>query len=55
MSFVVNPEQEKVIEEAVELASDGTPGRDRRARGLVNLARRFMEDRNHEQGHNEGS
>ena len=45
MSFVVTPDQEQVIEEAVELASDGTPGRDRKARGLTNLAKRFMEDR----------
>ena len=43
MSFVVSPEQEEVIERAVELASDGTPGRDRKARGLTNLARRFVE------------
>jgi ParB family chromosome partitioning protein len=49
MSFVVTPDQEKAIEQAVELASDGTPGRDRRARGLTNLARQFMEARN-EQG-----
>lgn len=46
MSFVVTPDQERTIEQAVELASDGTPGRDRRARGLVNLATRFMEERN---------
>jgi ParB-like chromosome segregation protein Spo0J len=45
MSFVVTPEQEDLIEQAVELASDGTPGRDRRARGLANLARRFMKER----------
>ena len=45
MSFVVTVEQEQVIEQAVELASDGTPGRDRRARGLTNLARQFMEAR----------
>jgi ParB-like chromosome segregation protein Spo0J len=43
MSFVVNPDQEDLIERAVETASDGTPGRDRRARGLANLARRFLE------------
>jgi ParB-like chromosome segregation protein Spo0J len=49
MSFVVTAEQERVIEDAVELASDGTPGRDRRARGLANLARRFMEERVHDQ------
>ncbi len=42
MSFVVTPEQEELIEEAIELASDGTPGRDRKAKGLTNLARRFM-------------
>jgi len=45
MSFVVTPEQEELIEQAVELASDGTPGRDRKARGLANLAKHFMEDR----------
>jgi len=45
MSFVVNPEQEELIETAVEAASDGTPGRDRKARGLTNLARRFLEGR----------
>jgi len=45
MTFVVTPEQEEVIEQAVELASDGTPGRDRKARGLANLAKRFLEER----------
>jgi len=45
MSFVVTPEQEELIEQAVELASDGTPGRDRKARGLTNLARGFLKDR----------
>jgi len=48
MSFVVSPEQEQVIEQAVELASDGTPGRDRKARGLANLARTFLERRSSE-------
>ncbi len=48
MSFVVTADQERVIEQAVELASDGTPGRDRKARGLTNLARRFMEGRRDE-------
>jgi hypothetical protein len=48
MSFVVSPEQEEVIEQAVELASDGTPGRDRKARGLANLARTFLERRSDE-------
>ena len=45
MTFVVTPDQEEVIEQAVELASDGTPGRDRKARGLTNLAKQFMADR----------
>ncbi len=45
MSFVVTPEQEQLIEQAVELASDGTAGRDRKARGLANLAQHYMEDR----------
>jgi type III secretory pathway lipoprotein EscJ len=44
LTFVVTPEQEAVIEQAVELASDGTPGRDRKARGLMNLARRFLQE-----------
>jgi len=44
MSFVVTPEQEQIIEQAVELASDGTPGRDRKARGLMNLAKRFLQE-----------
>ena len=44
MSFVVTPEQEEVIDRAVEMASDGTAGRDRKARGLANLARRFLDD-----------
>jgi len=48
LTFVVTPEQEDLIEQAVELASDGTPGRDRKARGLTNLAQRFLEERTHE-------
>lgn len=44
MSFVVSPEQEEIIERAVELASDGTAGRDRKARGLTNLAKKFLEE-----------
>ncbi len=48
MSFVVSPEQEELIEQAVELASDGIPGRDRKARGLTNLARRFLGERRDE-------
>jgi ParB-like chromosome segregation protein Spo0J len=43
MTFVVTPEQEDVIDRAVEMASDGTPGRDRKAKGLANLAQRFLE------------
>jgi ParB-like chromosome segregation protein Spo0J len=50
MSFVVTPDQEKSIEQAVELASDGTPGRDRRARGLSNLAKAFLATRAFEHG-----
>ena len=45
MSFIVTPEQEKIIELAVEQASDGTPGRDRKSRGLANLAQHFLEGR----------
>jgi ParB/RepB/Spo0J family partition protein len=51
MSFVVTPEQEELIDQAVELASDGTPGRDRKARGLANLAQRYMEDRDAQNAH----
>src|SRR6059036_4233282 len=47
MSFVVSHEQAELIEQAVELASDGTPGRDRRAKGLANLAQGFMETQTH--------
>jgi len=50
MNFVVTPEQEEIIEQAVELASDGTPGRDRKARGLANLAKRFLQERSDGQG-----
>jgi ParB-like chromosome segregation protein Spo0J len=44
MTFVVSPEQETIIEQAVELASDGVAGRDRKARGLANLARSFLKE-----------
>jgi ParB-like chromosome segregation protein Spo0J len=44
MTFVVTPDQERVIEAAVEAASDGTVGRDRKARGLMNLAQRFLQE-----------
>ena len=43
MTFVVSAEQEELIERAVELASDGTVGRDRKARGLANLARLYLD------------
>ena len=45
LTFVVTAEQEELIERAVELASDGTPGRDRKARGLANLATHFLKER----------
>ena len=45
LTFVVSPEQEELIDRAVELASDGTAGRDRKARGLANLAKRFLTDK----------
>ena len=48
ISFVVTADQEKLIEQAVELASDGTAGRDRKARGLTSLAKRYMEGRERE-------
>ncbi len=48
MTFVVTPEQEDLIERAVDLASDGVPGRDRRSRGLANLAKRYLKDRGDE-------
>lgn len=44
MTFVVTPDQEETIERAVEAASDGTAGRDRKARGLANLAKHYLED-----------
>jgi ParB-like chromosome segregation protein Spo0J len=50
MTFVVTLEQEELIEQAVELASDGTKGRDRKARGLANLARRFLQERSDAEG-----
>ncbi len=45
LTFVVTPEQHGLIEQAVELASDGTEGRDRKSRGLTNLAQQFLEAR----------
>ena len=55
MSFVVNPQQEKLIEQAVEMASDGTVGRDRKARGLANLAQFFLEEKDHAQSEPESA
>ncbi len=43
LTFVVSAEQEELIERAVEAASDGTVGRDRKARGLTNLATHFLD------------
>ena len=48
LSFVVSHEQQELIEAAVEAASDGTPGRDRRARGLANLAGHFLKEKQNE-------
>ncbi len=50
MTFVVTPEQEELIDRAVELASDGTQGRDRKARGLANLAQHFLKEEPHGEG-----
>ncbi len=44
LTFVVSAEQEELIERAVEAASDGTVGRDRKARGLANLAKHYLEE-----------
>jgi ParB-like chromosome segregation protein Spo0J len=41
--FVVSHEQAELIDSAIEKASDGVLGRDRKARGLANLARHFLE------------
>ena len=45
ITFVVTPAQEEAIDRAVELASDGTLGRDRKAKGLFNLAQRFLREK----------
>jgi len=47
LHFVVSHEQAELIEAAVERASDGVVGRDRKARGLVNLARHYLEAQPH--------
>ena len=43
LSFVVTPEQEELIERAIQIASDGQPGRDLKARGLANIASHFLD------------
>jgi ParB-like chromosome segregation protein Spo0J len=45
--FVVSHEQAELIDSAIEQASDGIAGRDRKARGLANLAKHFLEDQSH--------
>ncbi len=55
LTFVVTPDQEQLIEQAVELASDGTPGRDRKARGLTNLAQHYLEEKVHEENAEQGT
>jgi hypothetical protein len=50
LHFVVSHEQAELIEAAVEKASDGVVGRDRKARGLVNLAKQFLEGGAHAAG-----
>src|SRR5262245_56879731 len=55
MSFVVTAEQEQLIDQAVEMASDGVAGRDRKARGLANLARHFLEGQSNGEGSEQGS
>ena len=42
LTFVVSHEHADLIESAVERASDGTAGRDRKARGLYHLARHYL-------------
>ncbi len=43
LTYVVHPEHATLIADAVERASDGITGRDRKARGLLNLARHYLE------------
>ena len=45
--FVVSHEQAELIDSAIERASDGVAGRDRKARGLTNLAKIFLEGHAH--------
>jgi ParB-like chromosome segregation protein Spo0J len=57
LTYVVSPEQQELIDRAVELASDGIPGRDRKARGLANLAQHFLDrgDTEHATPHQENT
>ena len=48
LNFVVLPDQAELVQRAVEMASDGIAGRDRKARGLVNLAKIYLEARDHD-------
>jgi ParB-like chromosome segregation protein Spo0J len=48
--FVVSHEQAELIDSAIERASDGTVGRDRKARGLANLAQHYVECQPHGAG-----
>jgi ParB-like chromosome segregation protein Spo0J len=48
--FVVSHEQAELIDSAIERASDGTAGRDRKARGLANLAKHYLEGGVHAAG-----
>ncbi len=51
MSFVVSKEQEEMIERAIDQASDGKEGRDRKSRGLFNLAKSFLAGISDAEGH----
>jgi ParB-like chromosome segregation protein Spo0J len=42
LHFVVSHEQAELIDAAIERASDGSVGRDRKARGLANLAKHYL-------------
>lgn len=48
LTYVVTADQQQVIERAVEAASDGTPGRDRKARGLFHVSTHFLRSRDSE-------
>ena len=55
MTFVVTPEQEEIIDRAIELSSDGTPGRDRKAKGLANVASHYLKEKVDGKGISEGA